>query len=183
MGKAFIYLIIGMIVMFIFFSVFESTTRQKIDNNKSETFIVSAEDTINLTVDYFKSVEQMVADCKFDFVASDINCYNISNKNSIKTPVKGRLFYFNKMHDSETLRSIMIKEGYRSATLPELLTFSITYPDLQKKFPIASLDTVRCGADDVRVFYLDANSRERFIVSYNDETVWAQSFRFLAIKN
>lgn len=33
MGKAFIYLIIGMIVAFIFFNVFEVTTRQEVDNN------------------------------------------------------------------------------------------------------------------------------------------------------
>jgi undecaprenyl-diphosphatase len=54
----------------------------------------------------------------------------------------GKLFHFNRDISSEDAIAEMDKDGFRPATLAELLALGEAQPELQKQFPIIALSSV-----------------------------------------
>ena len=135
-----------------------------------------------ICVDYSKSIRQMETECQLDsdIPFNDIDCFK-TNKTGIAHLV-GRLFHFEEQVYSDSVRSKMKEEGCRPATLHELLAFCAGHPQLQKPFNIASIEPVKCGADDFRVFYFTESYINHFSVKHftEAETYWNNMY-FLAI--
>ncbi|MFZ2189513.1 MAG: hypothetical protein WA057_01435 [Candidatus Magasanikiibacteriota bacterium] len=93
-----------------------------------------------VSVDYGKSVKEMVAAGRYDWSNDDINDTNFKvNGNGVVT-IDLELVHLNKTASSEDVLSYFEQNGLRPATLAELLAFGATYPEIQREFPIVCVD-------------------------------------------
>ncbi len=100
-------------------------------------------DTFTILVDETKMVEELVFEGKYDRSNSDVVSKNFPcPKNGTKDNKNIVLFHFGKMMTSEQVIAKMDREGYRPATVHELLALGACHPDLQRQFPIIALGSV-----------------------------------------
>ena len=154
-------------------------------NKKSEAKSKSSSRlNFEIEVDGTKTLEQMIADGKYDDKNSDINKKNFPIKDATKRTVTIELFHFDRNISSEDAVKEMKKEGFRPATVEELLALGADQPKLQREFPIIALGSVW------RVFYgfrcvpslnLDGDDRELNLPYWSHG--WFGSCRFAAVRN
>ncbi|MEI6627470.1 MAG: hypothetical protein WCL61_02650 [bacterium] len=140
--------------------------------------------TLTITVNQCQSVEKLLEAGKFAFRAAYINSrhYPVPQKaKKFQQPVA--LFWFDGMGmvDTETVLAQMAKEGYRPATIWELLFLAIAYPELQIEFNIVALGTVYHHPDQDRVFLLYFSQRLPSVGEDTYKQQWRQNTRFLAV--
>lgn len=156
-----------------------------IENQKRES-AKSVGDEIKLTIDYTKTVEQVISDGNYDYKNSNVTSENFPISPEMvgkKVEVSAKLFHFNWDISSEDAISEMDKDGFRPATAMELLVLGFLFPELQTKFPIVALGSVWRDADDDRyVPYLDVDDSERGLyLSWFDGNCGALC-RFLGVR-
>ncbi len=135
--------------------------------------------TLIVLVDETKTVEQLTADGEYDWSNDGITSKNFPLPEEGKIEEREiSLFHFNQTMTSGEVTTEMDKEGFRPATIHELLGLGISQSDFQREFPIIALDSV-CfvgsrrhvtelyGIDDerglgLRWFGLDWNDYYRF---------------------
>lgn len=141
---------------------------------------------IILNVDYTKTVEQTIADGKYGWVNKDITVKNFPTSPEMigkKVEVFAKLFHFNNRISSDYAISEMDKAGYRPATLMELLTLGILFPELQRRFPIVALGSVWCFGVNFRcVTYLDVLIPLRGLYLNSIDSYWSARCRFLGVR-
>lgn len=95
-----------------------------------------------VTVDYNKTIEQMVAAGKYDWKNNDINSRNYAhNKSGIERPTI-EVVHLNKSLSSEDVVDELDRMGLRPATTAELLALGEQHPDLQRQWWIVALGSV-----------------------------------------
>ena len=106
---------------------------------------------ITVLVDETKTVEELISEGKYDWSNDNITSKNFPLPEDGKIEKREvRLFHFEKMMTSEEAIAEMDKEGYRPATIWELLGLG----RLQREFPVIVLGSV-CVVDGRRhVAYL-----------------------------
>jgi|SRR3989339_35170 len=136
--------------------------------------------TFTILVDETKTVEELVVEGNYDWSDSNVTSKNFPrSEEGTKDKKEVALFHFNKTMTSEDVIAEMKKDGYRPATIFELLALGVTQPELQRGFPIialgsdCTLDGSRpvaclCGSAGVRDLYLswlglDWSDRCRFV--------------------
>lgn len=148
--------------------------------------VVDTSDKIILNIDYTKTVEQAIADGDYDYKNSDINAKNFPVSPEMigkKADVSAKLFHFNRNISSEDVISEMDNAGYRSATLMELLTLGILFPELQRQFPIIALGSVWLFANDNRcATCLDVHGSKRRLNLGWFDLDWYAHGRFLGVR-
>ncbi|HEY5587979.1 MAG TPA: hypothetical protein VIK86_03380 [Candidatus Paceibacterota bacterium] len=99
-----------------------------------------------ITVDYSLSISNMIQLARFDSVAdclkseTNLKLFPIDEELiGTRVEVKQALFNFDKKLNKNKAIAGMKREGYRQATLPELLALAIEDPELQRKFSIVAL--------------------------------------------
>ncbi len=92
-----------------------------------------------IKVDGTKSFQELINKAKFDWVNSDVNEKNFPIKIKTNRKVIVKLFHFNRYVLSQNIIREIKKSGYRLAFIEELIAFAISYPNLQKSFPIVAL--------------------------------------------
>ncbi len=140
-------------------------------------------DKIILTVDYSRTLQEMIVAGKYDWKDSNVTEKNFPKVSGDKN-VFCKLFHFNRSISSKEAIAEMDKTGYRPATLFELLALGAKYPGLQHQFPIVALDSVLTGVDgDRRVppCLRVCGWRELGLV-WSDRD-WSDDYRFLAVRN
>jgi hypothetical protein len=137
-------------------------------------------------VDYAKTVEQAIANCKFDYCNFNITTENFLIPPEIvgtKVEVFGKLLHFKHDIASEDAISEMDKDEFRPATLMELLALIATHPELQREFPIIALGSVWRDSWDLRrapyLAFADG-ARSLRLDCFDDD--WLARCRFLAIR-
>ena len=102
-------------------------------------------ENFSLTVDYSKTLKQMIAAGKYDAVSK-----YIIEKWSLPTELIGqkidvnaRIFFMDFQARSEQVIDIMKTVGYRPANLGEILSFGALNVKIAKKYTIAALNTLR----------------------------------------
>jgi hypothetical protein len=176
---------IFLITTVLFFAVFAQA-----QSSISEKVIDASK--VGLVVDYTKTVEQMIA-------AGDYNAPNtsITGKNfPIPKELLGKkvslpytaytLFRFvNRNVSAEDVILAMDEDGYRPATLAELLALGASQPDLQKRFPIVALGSAWRSADGshfVPVLRVGLYDYDRKLSLYWFGDDWDDYDRFLAVR-
>ncbi len=145
-----------------------------------------AKEEISLTVDYSQTLEQMIANGKYDWHNNSITEKNFPIPTELvgeKVVVSAKLFHFNREVSNKEAIAEMNKDGYRPATLAELLALGEAQPDLQRQFPIIALGSVwRVGGGDRRVSSLsvDDGRRELYLSWFGAD--WNAYYRFLAVR-
>ena len=92
-----------------------------------------------VTVDYRKTVKEMVLAGRYDWKNDDINSENFPVSGEWAVSVNLELVHINKSVDSEGVLDYLEENGMRPATVEELLAFGATYPEIQREFPIICL--------------------------------------------
>src|SRR3989344_4382360 len=112
-----------------------------------------AKNCYKVFVDYGQTLQQMIANGKYDYANSDITSGNFpTTANDGKQEVVVELAHFGRDMESDAVLKKFEARGLRAATLPELLAFGATYPEKQREFPIVALGSVwrdRGGGRDV----------------------------------
>jgi hypothetical protein len=163
-----------------------------------------ASDTFTITVDYTKSLADMITVGKYDYTNPNIVEKNFpiqrpsnskadiqSSGNPYRTPgvqndnsTEIVLVHLNKVASTTEVLAHMDKLGLRPARIEELLAFGEKYPHKQREFPIVALGSVWVVSDQDRfVAYLDGHGSERNLPLYWDNPVytWSEVCRFVAV--
>lgn len=124
-----------------------------------------------------KTLKQSIADCKFDWVNSEIE--NNFKAQEIRDETK--LFHFNEYATSEEAITRMGKEGYSPANISELLAFAQTgWNRTDCVVALGSVAEVRRGRG---VPCLGESDRERYLYLLWFDDDWDGDCRFLAVRN
>lgn len=102
-------------------------------------------DDLVLSVDYGKTLEQMIVNGRYDGKNDDINSKNFPFNPKLiglNSEISVKLFHFDFNIYSVNVITEMSKVAYRPATLAELLSLGEAYPGLQRQFPIVGLGSV-----------------------------------------
>ena len=155
-------------------------------NKKEDNQTKEKTDEITLTVDYSRTVQEMINVGNYGWTNSDITEKHFplpTELNGKQVSVSTKLFHFNRSISSKDAISEMDKGGFRPATLAELLALGKAHPELQKEFPIVALGSVwRDASDDRLVPVLSfGGSRRRLGLNWFDSD-WLVRYRFLGVR-
>lgn len=146
-----------------------------------------AENCYKVLVDYGQTLQQMIANGKYDYANSDITASNFpppaGGQGSGQQNVVVELVHFGRDMESEAVLKEFEARGLRAATLPELLAFGATYPEKQREFPIIALGSVwqdRYGNRSVPCLLRWGASRELDLLW--DDDWWFGHCRFAAVR-
>lgn len=156
------------------------------NSNVQSEKVVDTANEIKLTIDYTKTVGQVITDGNYDYKNSNITSENFPISPEMvgkKVEVSAKLFHFNRDISSDDAISEMDQAGYRPATLMELLVLGFLFPELQRQFPIIALGSIWLNAHLNRsVPYLDVDGSERKLNLYWFGGVWNARCRFLGVR-
>jgi len=142
-----------------------------------------AENCYKVLVDYGQTLQQMIANGKYDYANSDITSGNFPMTGNGKQEVVVKLVHFGRDMASDAVLKEFEARGLRAATLPELLAFGATYPEKQRKFPIVALGSVWRDRDgDRRVPCLGRSGSERELDLSWADYGWSDYCRFAAVR-
>lgn len=142
-----------------------------------------AENCYKVLVDYGQTLQQMIANGKYDYANSDITSGNFPTAGSGKQEVVVELVHFGRDMESDAVLKEFEARGLRAATLPELLAFGATYPEKQREFPIVALGSVWQNRDGSRfVPYLGRDGSERKLRLDWYGYRWSDHCRFAAVR-
>lgn len=140
-------------------------------------------DIYPVTVNYDLSFKGMVRAGGYDWVNSDITQKNFPIEGDGTLEVTIELVHFDRYMTADEALFELDKRGLRAATLPELLAFGETHPDVQREFPIIALGSVwqsRSGRRYVPCLW--SRSDERFLDLGWFEFRWHAVYRFAAVR-
>ena len=149
--------------------------------------LVSHRPTYSIIVNYKRSFKDMIEAGHYDEVDSNININRkhllIKNRErNKKEHLKERLltfFHFKRDIRSDDAISEIKRQGYRLALIEELLTLGERRPDIQREYPIVSLELF----DNLQGFLcLSGNDSFRRLGFQPQDFYWGYNCRFAAIR-
>lgn len=183
----------------------EEQSIQKIVSLLKSPKAIQAGDTFSVTIDYKKSLADMIAVGKYDYVNPNIveknfpiqqrpsvseadmqssgNPYRtlgVQNDNSANIV----LVHLNKAVKTSEVLAYMDKQGLRPAYIEELLAFGEKYPEIQRQFPVVALGSVWVSSGQGRsVACLGSGGSERDLGLYwgGPDGAWGGVYRFAAV--
>jgi len=137
----------------------------------------------SVVINFGKTVEQMKDDGHYDWSNSNINSQNFPLSGEGTVNVTLELVHLNRLASSQDVLDHLEANGMRPATVEELLMFGVTYPDIQREFPIVCLGSSWVDPDGDRdVPYLRRDgSRRNLDLDWLDDD-WDDVCRFLAVR-
>lgn len=111
-------------------------------NKIADMMINVAIDTYRITVDGSKSLAEMVAAGRYNYVHPNITSENFPSKMTGKMDIDTVLVHLGQRFPSRTVLAELDKRGLRPATIFELLAFGAKNSGKQQKFPIVALGSV-----------------------------------------
>jgi len=145
--------------------------------------IQTVKNIFRVIIDYGKSLSEMVASGKYNWVNPDINAKNFSVEGTGKVEANIELIHFNRTMESDEVLRELDRMGYRPANLPELLAFGASYPEKQREFPIVALGSIwrrLGGRRNVAFLYSCAGGRKLDLGWC--ENGWGDRCRFAAVR-
>ena len=144
-----------------------------------------AKEAFIFLVDYGRSVADSVKVGHYDYANSDIADEHFPAEEWEKGVKEQsfKLYHFGRDMQSDDVVAQMDKDGFRPASVRELLAFGEKNPDLQRQLPIIALKQVWVDRDGSRcVAYLVKRGAKRklFLGWYDDK--WRVHCRFLAVR-
>ncbi|MBI4090447.1 MAG: hypothetical protein HY422_00305 [Candidatus Komeilibacteria bacterium] len=159
-----------------------TTIGKAIMHNGSEVS-TSGATTYPVTIDYADTFEQRLASGRYDWKNSDIKEKNFPIKGEGTVERNLELAHYGKDMSTDAVLAAIDAQGYRPATIEELLAFGAKYPELQREFPIVALGSVwRHWRGDRHVAYLSRDGDGRGLDLHWIESDWFAVFRFLVVR-
>jgi hypothetical protein len=139
--------------------------------------------TFPVTIDYGKTLEEMVVAGHYDRSNDDINSQNFPVAGSGVVTIDLELVHLDKAVSTEAVLAHMDANGLRPARIEELLAFGVTYPGIQREFPLISLGSVwRSSHGFGPVPYLSGHGGGRYLHLQHYVKEWLNGCRFLAVR-
>lgn len=151
----------------------------------STTYSQSISNNFEVTVDYSRTLIEMMVAGKYDRITNSITEERYPLPIELigkKITVSTRLFHFNRAICNKDAITEMNKLGFRPATIAETFALGESQPDLQSKFPIIALGSVwynSSGHGYVLILHADTGMRELRLERSDDD--WSRNCRFLAV--
>ena len=137
-----------------------------------------------ISIDYSKSLAQMIQAGKYDYVDPDITeAYFPKGKAGGKAEFNLELFHPNKAMSSDQVLVEMKNRNLRPAELPMGLAFAEKYPEEQRKVPIVILGSIwrDCyGGRGAPCLYGGAGGRRLRLYWFGLD--WDESYWFLTVR-
>lgn len=148
---------------------------------------IATDDQYMVTVDYTKSLADMIDAGNYDGINSQIleQDFPIQQTDIENSNTKLFLVHLNRVVTEKDVLDHMDKMGLRPARIEELLALGQKYPDLQRQFPIAAFGSIHVGPDGhhgVPCLYKGGSTRNLdlwWIIPPDDR--WHETFRFVAV--
>ncbi len=142
-----------------------------------------ARQTFKVLVDYAKTLKEMIREGKYNWVDSNITQENFRTQEKGTQEIEIQLFHFGRVVGSEEVLEEMEREGFRPATLPELLALGAADRELQKEFPIVALGSRWRSPDGYLVVpFLHWFGLRRNLDLGWFESDWHESCRFAGVR-
>jgi hypothetical protein len=137
---------------------------------------------LTVEVDYRKSVSDMIATGKYDWVNPSITADKFPVEGTGKKRFRTKLFYFGRYISSEDAVSAMKKENFTPGSHLHGLAFGAAFPEEQRKYPISCLGSSALVDGGRGVVCLRGNDVERYLSLYDWLGDWRGSWRFLGVQ-
>jgi hypothetical protein len=137
---------------------------------------------VTVAVDYSQSLTRMIADGHYDEVHRDITPRNFRLCSRGFRQIELALVQFK--HPIAPLEAAMLMKanGYRPASLEELLTLGSQHPELQRKIPIVALGAPRVVKNRRYFPCLGGSNSYRLLTLAAIYRRWSTSYKFLFVK-
>lgn len=137
-----------------------------------------------VTVDYSKSLEEMINEAQFDYLNSGISGehFKVKGEGSVNKAIV--LFQFTVPKTTEEIVEFIQAQGYEPSGIEDLIALATEYPDEQKTgYPIIELGTIwkRAEKEEV-VAVLRGGNNDRNMHLLRTANKWSPSERFAATK-
>jgi hypothetical protein len=140
---------------------------------------------IILTIDYTKSLEQMIAAGNYDWKNDDLTASRFPIVGEGMAEYEFRYVHPNRSISSEGAINLIKKEDSENPWIPaqteHLLSFGAAYPEEQRKYPIVALGSVG-EVGGRRVPSLDEGVARRHLSLHWWVLDWDSRFRFLVVR-
>jgi hypothetical protein len=147
--------------------------------NNSEKFM---EQKGVLTVDYSKSLEQMIENGKYDWVNEDVTPDRFIIKGNGQFEFEAAIFHFDQDISSENAKKEIEKAGYEVAKIEHILSFRTSFPKEHWPYRIVGLGSYGEIKGDSRVPELRMHNSDRALDLIWPGADWDTSFAFLAVR-
>ena len=139
--------------------------------------------TVEKTVAVVKNVlKDMITAGHYYWVNSEITEENFPTPENLVLGEEPKLYHFDCGISSEKAMKLMDKDGFRPATIWDLLDFGAKNPEEQRKYPIVALGPRTLVRSSRRVACLGSRRFERDLgLSWFDDD-WSVYCRFLAVR-
>ena len=136
-----------------------------------------------MLIDYDRLVEDGIKAGKYDWKNDDIMSKNFPSQETGTREATVELFRYGKDMSTDEVLAELDKQGYRPATLKELLAIGEKHPDLQKEFPIFALGSVWQDPNGRRYCpFLDGGGSKRYLGLDWFDRRWDGRCRFAAVR-
>jgi hypothetical protein len=135
-----------------------------------------------LAVDYSLSLQAMIATGKYDWVNADITAGRFPIEGTGTKRFRTKLFHFDRNISSEDAVAAMEKEQFAPAGHLHGLAFGATFPEEQRKYPIACLGSSARVDRRRYVVCLCRDVGERRLDLDDWDGDWSAYWRFLAVQ-
>lgn len=136
-----------------------------------------------MSINYDRSVEDGIKAGNYDWKNDDITSEHFPSQETGTKEATVELFHYGKDMDTDEILTDLDKQGYREATLKELLALGEKYPNLQREFPIIALGSIWQLRDGYRYCsYLFRRSSKRYLHLNWIGDRWYAHCRFAAVR-
>ena len=142
-------------------------------------------EVFHVTVDYTKSIAEMVRANNFDWVNNDVTDEHFPVKGSGQAELEFKVHDFGGYINGEDAIAEADKMGFRVAEPIEGLVFAVKYPDEQRKNPIVVLGSPWQFVDGIHFVLLlcERGSKRRLTLLHVDgDGSWYRYCRFLLVR-
>ncbi len=139
--------------------------------------------TYPVVIDYGKSVEEMVVYGNYNWSNPDTTSKNFPLSGTGNVSVSLEFVHLNKSVSTREVSDYLEANGLRAATIEELLVFGMTYPEIQREFPVVALGSSWVDSRSRRrVPYLVGHGSGRKLYLHWSAYDWDDVCRFLAVR-
>jgi hypothetical protein len=135
-----------------------------------------------LAVDYSMSLEDMIAAGKYDWVSGGITAERFPVEGTGIKKFRTKLFDFSPRISSDDAAAAIRKENFTPGNDVHGFAFGATFPDEQRKYPIACLGLSAQVRGGRGVVCLSRYGVERSLSLYDWGDRWDDDWRFLAVQ-
>lgn len=132
---------------------------------------------------YDRTIEELLAAGRYDWWDKNISSANFPPVRSGKMNIEIEFIPFQRPMYTKEVLTELDRQGYRPAEIRELLVFVEQYPDFQRDFPIAALESIWTNpTGQSYCAWLTGDGSQKLLGLYWIDALWHANCRFAAVR-